>query len=81
MSLAPLGDGAPDLLVWAPLLGRLLLVEVKDGNKPPSKRELTADQRRFHAEWPVCVVLSPESMVALARGLEWGGIGDENRAM
>ena len=77
LSLAALGDGAPDLLVWAPLLGgpcqpptapaRLLLVEVKDGSKPPSKRELTADQQRFCADWPVHVVLSPADMVALVR--------------
>jgi len=27
------------------------LLEVKDGNKPPSARKLTKDQRHFFATW------------------------------
>jgi hypothetical protein len=36
------------------------LVEVKDGAKPPSARQLTPDQERWHREWrgPVAVVTS-----------------------
>jgi hypothetical protein len=26
-------------------------MEVKDGDKAPSARRLTADQQKFHAEW------------------------------
>ena len=47
------GKGCPDLLVahrnW-PLPGNLL-VEVKDGEKPPSARKLTLPQEHFHQTW------------------------------
>lgn len=41
-----LGDGFPDLLIARG--GRLLLVEIKDGTKPPSRRALTPAERRTH---------------------------------
>jgi hypothetical protein len=59
-SLASVGDGVPDLLVGLPNR-RLILLEVKDGSKVPSKRKLTADQVTWHVEWagwPVYVVES-----------------------
>jgi hypothetical protein len=40
------GDGYPDLTIARG--GRLLLVEVKDGSKPPSARALTPDEARVH---------------------------------
>lgn len=48
-SLAAVGNGIPDLLVG--FRGANYLLEVKDGNKPPSKRELTPDQIEWHLEW------------------------------
>jgi hypothetical protein len=48
----------PDLLIgWR---GKNLLVEVKDGSKPPSDRKLTPDQVKWHEAWrgQVCVVKS-----------------------
>lgn len=57
-SLHRLGKGVPDLLVKT-RGGRLLLMEIKDGSKPPSKRTLTVHQKRFHEDWkPCCVVVS-----------------------
>jgi Holliday junction resolvase len=59
-SLASVGDGVPDLLVGLPNR-RLVLVEVKDGDKPPSDRKLTPKQVTWHAQWegwPVYVVES-----------------------
>jgi len=48
-SLAAVGKGVPDLLVG--ISGRNYLVEVKDGNKEPSKRRLTPDQTGWHQKW------------------------------
>jgi len=59
-SLAAIGRGVPDLLVS--FRGNLLLLEVKDGSKPPSGQKLTADQVKWHQAWGalVEVVNSPE---------------------
>jgi hypothetical protein len=59
-SLASVGDGVPDLLVGLPNR-RLILLEVKDGDKPPSDRKLTPKQVTWHETWqgwPVYVVES-----------------------
>ena len=47
--LSPMGKGIPDLLVgWR---GLNVLLELKDGTKPPSAQGLTADERDWHAKW------------------------------
>jgi Holliday junction resolvase len=49
VSLHQIGHGVPDILVgWH---GINFLMEIKDGNKPPSQRKLTPHQIIFHAEW------------------------------
>lgn len=56
-SLAGVGVGVPDLLVG--YQGKTLLLEVKDGKKPPSERRLTEDQVKWHGAWrggPLAVV-------------------------
>ena len=50
LSLAPLGKGAPDLLIGRQ--GMIWLAEVKDGKKPPSHRSLTPDQIKWKAKHP-----------------------------
>ena len=47
LSLASLGGGVPDTLVWSPYTRSYAVHEVKglDG-------ELTDDQERWHAAWP-----------------------------
>ena len=69
LSLAPIGRGCPDLLVGVRSNDVLknVLIEVKDGSKPPSARTLTADERVFHATWAgqVAVVDSIESAFAM----------------
>ncbi len=57
-SLAAAGDGIPDLLVG--FRRATYLLEVKDGRKKPSARELTPDQIAWHAEWigGPCVVVN-----------------------
>ena len=43
------GQGCPDLLVSRQ--GRVVLMEVKDGTKPPSKQRLTPDEQAWHDLW------------------------------
>lgn len=60
-SLAAMGGGVPDLLVY--FRGRLMLIEVKR----PGGGKLTPDQAKWHAEWAgalVFVVRSPEEAIA-----------------
>lgn len=50
------GGGFPDLVVG--FRGVTVLVELKDGEKVPSARKLTADQQRFHDTWAGCAVVA-----------------------
>lgn len=61
-TLAAVGHGVPDLLVG--YQGKTILIEVKDGRKPPSERRLTEDQLKWHGAWtggPVAIVTDVES--------------------
>lgn len=49
LHLHQVGAGCPDALVG--IDGRNLLLEIKDGSKPPSRRALTPDEAAFHASW------------------------------
>lgn len=62
------GGGFPDLVVGC--AGKTMLMEVKDGAKPPSARRLTPAQLELHAHWrggPIAVVLDVESAIRAAR--------------
>jgi len=48
-SLAKIGDGCPDLLVGR--AGVNYLLEVKDGDAPPSKRKLTLAEFTWIGKW------------------------------
>lgn len=67
--LHSVGGGCPDLLVG--FQGRNVLLELKDGDKPPSAQRLTDDQAEWHAVWrgQVAVVNSIEGALA-ALGIE-----------
>jgi hypothetical protein len=43
------GKGFPDIVIG--YKGINYLIEIKDGNKPPSARKLTPDEVKFHHEW------------------------------
>lgn len=78
-SLAACGKGVPDLLVYSPwqhqfdaMRQKMILLEVK--NPAGRGTSLTPDQVKFHAEWPVTVVTTPEEALAAVgihnRGVE-----------
>lgn len=57
-------EGTFDLLCW--YKGRTVLLEVKDGKKPPSARKLSDAEQRFHDDWPgdnLHIVLSADDAV------------------
>lgn len=67
-SLAAIGKGVPDLLVG--YQGKTVLMEVKDGKKPPSARELTKDQLKWHGAWrggTLAVVDGPEAALRVLK--------------
>ena len=66
------GDGFPDLAVG--FRGQNFLVEVKDGEKPPSRRKLTPDQEEWHRAWRGQVAVVKNVSEALAAiGIEYRG--------
>jgi len=62
--LHSVGKGCPDLLVG--YRGVNMLMEIKDGNKPPSARLLTADQIDWHGNWRGQVVTVSSAIEALS---------------
>lgn len=65
-SLAGVGKGVPDLLVG--YQGQTLLLEIKDGRKPPSERLLTEYQLKWHGSWKggaLAVVDSPDAALRM----------------
>lgn len=67
-SLAAVGGGVPDLLVG--YKNHTILMEVKDGQKPPSQRKLTEDQLAWHGAWTggtLCVVDGPEAALRVLK--------------
>ncbi len=64
------GDGIPDLLLG--YNGHTLLMEVKDGDKPPSARKLTEAEQKFFDEWKggsLSIVNSVEEALAILASL------------
>lgn len=62
------GKGCPDLLVgWQ---GMNVMLELKDGSKPPSARKLTPDQEKWHDSWrgQVTIVCSVDEAVRAVQG-------------
>lgn len=68
--LSMVGKGCPDILVGA--FGKNILIEIKDGNKPPSGRKLTEHEQIFHDAWKgqVCVIKNIDELLNLINGLQ-----------
>jgi hypothetical protein len=47
--LHTVGQGCPDIAVG--FRGVTYLIEIKDGEQPPSKRKLTPDEQKWHEAW------------------------------
>jgi len=61
-------EGLFDLLVN--YRGETMLIEVKDGAKPPSARRFIEAEQKFHDEWPgsdLYIINSVEEALALLR--------------
>ena len=71
--LHAVGEGCPDLLVGH--RGVNYLIEVKDGQKPPSAQKLTPQQEIWHRDWRGhrVVVNSPEAALAAIGVIELRG--------
>ena len=68
-SLTTVGKGCPDIVVG--YMGVNLMVEIKDGSNPPSKRRLTQDEDKWHLEWvgQVAIVENTRQARALLNGV------------
>ena len=64
-----LGNGAPDII--AGYRGANFLLEVKDGDQPPSRRKLTPDEVTFHDNWrgQIAVVENVEQALLIVFGM------------
>jgi hypothetical protein len=71
LPLHTIGQGCPDLLV-SKSHHKTILVEVKDGSKPPSARVLTKDQEKFHSVWrgAIRIVKDLGDVIATVKWLE-----------
>lgn len=70
LHLHQIGQGCPDICVGKNK--KSVLVEIKDGNKPKSCRELTKDEQKFHDEWlgSLFIVENLGDVIALVKALE-----------
>jgi Holliday junction resolvase len=71
LSLASVGRGAPDLIACR--AEKLYLLEIKDGAKSASRRQLTPAQKRFHQAWPVAIVKNEHEALAVVGLQDPGG--------
>jgi hypothetical protein len=71
LPLHTVGQGCPDILV-SKSVRQTVLVEIKDGAKPPSARALTKDQEKFHAAWRgrICIVKDLGDVISTVKLLE-----------
>jgi hypothetical protein len=71
-----IGEGFPDVIIATTKNGPSHLIEIKDGDKPPSKRKLTRDEQKWHDEWlgNVHIVETPAQAEDLVNKLRRAGL-------
>jgi hypothetical protein len=62
-STAGLGGGFPDLAIGRH--GRTVLIELKDGTMPLSRRALSEAEERWHSSWQGCAAIAESAEEAL----------------
>lgn len=71
LDLSGTGKGCPDIMVgWN---GLNFLLEIKDGDKPKSRRELTEAQKAFHLSWQgqaAIVTTAAQAVAAILRAVK-----------
>lgn len=69
MDTASLGNGCPDIVIG--YKGHSVLVEIKDGANPPSKRMLTKDEIEFMNAWrgKYVIIESVDDAIQLLKAL------------
>ena len=69
LDLSAVGKGCPDLLCANEK--KTVMVEVKDGLKPPSQRQLNDKQKDFHAGWKgdIAIITTVQEATDLASAL------------
>ena len=69
LDLSSMGEGCPDICVGVG--GISMLVEIKDGSKPPSKRKLNKRQQEWRDTWTggMRIVESIDDVAATVRVL------------
>lgn len=70
LPLHMVGGGCPDIAVGKNR--KTILIEIKDGNKAKSARELTKDETKFHSEWlgSLIIVEGLGDVISVVRALE-----------
>lgn len=68
--LHTIGKGCPDILIG--INGLNILAEIKDGNKPPSQRNLTPDEKEWHLNWrgQVSIIESVDDAINLVSSIK-----------
>ncbi len=67
--LSDVGKGCPDIILG--IFNHNWLIEIKDGQKPPSGQRLTEHEQRFFDSWKgqVCVIKSVDEAINFVNNL------------
>jgi|SRR5690349_2084939 len=75
--LSEVGKGCPDILIgMTDSVGEKhnILIEIKDGNKPPSQQKLTQFEAKFFDTWKgyICIIRNQDEAIELFNSIRQG---------